>query len=262
MRLHYLAWGDPAAQPVLLMHGGSAHAHWWDAFAASMASDYRVVAVDLRGHGDSGRPTPPAYLLDDYVADIAAFVEALGFSRVVLIGHSLGGLVAVVYASRASVPVEAVVVVDVSVRQSSGRRFLDRLRQWPHPVYSSAAEGVRRFRLLPSATAATPEMLAHVARHGLRDLPGGGSTPKFDRAALDDAAVRDVRAEFARLRCPILFVRGAKSTVASPAAIEEVRALAPHAHAAEVPGAYHHVMLDNPDGFENAVRGFLGNGRR
>jgi pimeloyl-ACP methyl ester carboxylesterase len=258
LRLHYLEWGRRGAPPLLLVHGGSAHAHWWDFLATALAGEYHVISVDLRGHGESGRPEPPAYALEDYVTDVEAVIRSCGWSRLAVVGHSMGALVAVAFASRGQVAVDALGLVDIRVRQSpGGRRYLERLALWPHPVYASRAEAIRRFRLLPSATAAAPEVLAHVADRGLRDLPGGRCTPKFDRAALSEAAIRDVSAELAALRCPILYVRGAHSTIVPARAMDEVRALAPQARLAEIPGAYHHVMLDNPPAFERVVRAFL-----
>ena len=258
VRLHYLDWGRSDARALLVLHGGSAHAHWWDLFADAVADEYRVVALDLRGHGDSRRPEPAAYGIDDYVADVVALVGALGLPRLSVIGHSMGALVAAAYASAAAVPIEALVLVDIRIRPSrGGKRYIDRLRQWPHPVFPSRAEGIRRFRLLPSGTAAAPEVLAHVAGHGLRDLADGRATPKFERAALSDAAVRDISGDLQRLRCPILYIRGAESIFVPRSALEELRVAVPSADTAEVPGAHHHVMLDDPPGFERAVREFL-----
>ncbi len=258
LRLHYLEWGKAPSPTLLLIHGGSAHAHWWDFFAAAVADRYRVVCPDLRGHGDSGQPEPARYEIEDYVADVAAVVEATGARRLAVVGHSMGGAVAAAYAHRAGDAVEALVLVDMRVRTGAGsRRYLERLAQVPHPVYSSRAEGVRRFRLLPSAHGASRPVLEHVAAHGLRDLAGGRSTPKFARAALAAAALRDVSAELGALSCPLLFVRGAHSTAAPPAAAAEVCAVAPQARVVEIPDAHHHVMLDNPQAFERAVAGFL-----
>jgi pimeloyl-ACP methyl ester carboxylesterase len=258
LRLHYLEWGTPGAPAVLLLHGSSAHAHWWDLLAADLASGFHLVALDLRGHGDSAHAEPPDYALEHYAADAAAVARALGLPSLRVVGHSLGALVAIVFAAASPVAVEALVLVDIRLRVSAGgRRFLDRLRHWPHPVYASREEAVRRFRLLPSATAAAAETLERVAAHGVCPLPGGRFTLKFDRRTLSDAAPRDVSREARALRCPILYVRGAKSTLAPPKAVDEVKAIASHAEVAEVADAYHHVMLDNPEGFTAAVRPFL-----
>lgn len=261
LRLHYLEWGAAGAPLVILVHGSSAHAHWWDAFAAALAEDFHLVAIDLRGHGDSAHAEPARYTLESYASDVAALARHLGATSVRVVGHSLGALVATVFAARSPVPVMALVLVDVRLggRRRGERPFLDRLRQFPHPVYASREEAVRRFRLLPSGTAAAPEVLARAAGQGLREMPDGRLTLKFDRNTLRDDIARDVGAELASLRCPILYVRGARSVLAPHRAAEEVRAVAPQTRIAEIEGAYHHVMLDDPEGFEGAVRPFLAN---
>jgi pimeloyl-ACP methyl ester carboxylesterase len=259
LRLHYLEWGEPGAPLVVLQHGSSAHAHWWDLFAPEVADRFHLVAPDLRGHGDSAHAQPPDYTLESYAGDIAALVQRLGSPSVRVVGHSLGALVAAVFAASSPVPVASLALIDVRLRgkRAGERPFLDRLRQFPHPVYASREEAVRRFRLLPTGTAAAPEVLAHVALHALRETGDGRFTLKFDRETLRDQIARDVSPELLSLRCPILYVRGSRSVLASARAADEVRALLPNAQIAEVEDAYHHVMLDNPGGFARALSRFL-----
>ena len=64
------ACSTTTAPAVVLLHGGSAHARWWDHFAAAIGDAYHVVALDLRGHGDSEHADPPAYRIDDYAGDV------------------------------------------------------------------------------------------------------------------------------------------------------------------------------------------------
>ena len=67
LSVHYLAWGQPSRPPLILLHGGAAHAHWWDHIAPVLSQRYRVLAPDLRGHGDTDWAGPGAYEIDDYV---------------------------------------------------------------------------------------------------------------------------------------------------------------------------------------------------
>ena len=118
LRLHYLQWGDERQQPLLLLHGGSAHAHWWDFFVTPFTAAYRVLALDLRGHGDSQWAEPPAYEIAAYAADVSGFIDTLALTNVVLAGHSLGGLVAVACAPLVQQRLAALVIMDVSARIS------------------------------------------------------------------------------------------------------------------------------------------------
>ena len=258
LQLHYREWGEPSSPPVVLLHGGSAHAHWWDFFADTVADAYRVLALDLRGHGDSGHPDPPAYRIEDYARDLGGFVDATTDRPIHLIGHSLGGLVATAYAGRAAVQLRSLVIVDTQVRISeAGARYMARLRNFPHPRYRDHAHAIKRFRLLPTATTAAPHVLAHVATHAVVQLADGRWTLKFDRESLAHAEPQDLTAVLQRLTCPILLVRGAHSELLSHAALARLLVAVPHAQGAEIADAHHHVMLDNPDDFARVVRRFL-----
>ena len=98
--LHYLEWGEEANPPLILLHGGSAHAHWWDHIAPSLAQTFRILVFDMRGHGDSSWITPPAYEIQDYVADLEAVITTLQLDSPSLLGHSLGGFIALSYATK------------------------------------------------------------------------------------------------------------------------------------------------------------------
>src|SRR5215207_6708144 len=97
VNLHYVEWGDPASPPMVLLHGFMAHARTWDLFARDLASDYRVLALDQRGHGDTGAAPSDSYTTDDYVGDVERFVAALWLHRFVLVGMSMGGRNSIVY---------------------------------------------------------------------------------------------------------------------------------------------------------------------
>ncbi|MBI4310757.1 MAG: alpha/beta fold hydrolase, partial [Chloroflexi bacterium] len=100
LRLHCLDWGNGGATPLLLLHGQRGHAHTWDAVARRFADAYRVLALDLRGHGDSDWSRPGDYSASTYAADLEQWVEQLHLPPFLLMGHCLGGAVATVYAAR------------------------------------------------------------------------------------------------------------------------------------------------------------------
>src|SRR5687768_9779870 len=77
VKLHYLDYGNEGRTPMLCLHGGGAHGHWFDYIAGSFTADYHVRALDLRGHGESAWTEPAAYSFDDYAADVATVVGKL-----------------------------------------------------------------------------------------------------------------------------------------------------------------------------------------
>ncbi len=259
LRLHYLEWGDAGSPPMLLLHGGSAHAHWWDFFAVHMSDRYRLLALDLRGHGESEWATSD-YSLEIHASDVRAFAEAFALRQLILIGHSFGGFVAMEVARDAREDLAALIVIDSRARISQrNTRYMEALRKLPHPVYASPEEAIRRFRLLPTPTSARREVIAHVARHGIRQIDGGSWTLRFDRRAIANTSPRDMSSALATIRCPVLVVRGANSHFLPAVELAEFAAAAPHAQAAEIADAHHHVMLDQPAALANAVSTFLGN---
>ena len=91
LALRALESGTPGHPGVLLLHGGAAHAHWWDVLVPALVPGWRVVVPDLRGHGQSDWAEPPRYRLWDFVDDLDAVFGALTPGRVVLGGRSMGG---------------------------------------------------------------------------------------------------------------------------------------------------------------------------
>ena len=180
--LHYLAWGPERGPTVVLVHGGLAHAHWWHYVAPALAERYRVIAPDLRGHGDSDHARPPAYAIDDYVADLEALTTALAPPRFALVGHSLGGVIALRYTERNPARVATLTAVDSRPRTGSGRSGLvQRLSVLPPPIFATRAEAVQRFRLLPRGTTAHADVLRRMALAGIRPTDDGAFTLKFDQ---------------------------------------------------------------------------------
>jgi pimeloyl-ACP methyl ester carboxylesterase len=255
LSLHYLEWGSAINPPLLLLHGGSAHAHWWDHIAGELAHEYRVIALDFRGHGDSGWATPPAYEIEDYVADVASVVEQLHLTPFVLVGHSLGGLIALTYATLHAATLRALVIVDMGPRLQQTRR-MQLLSRVPTPIYRDEDELFHRFRLLPEETWVAPSLLQHIARHSVRKLADGRLVLKTDRATFSRNSC-DISARLPNITCPTLLIRGAESRTLSQETVREMKTQCPRLQDVEVPGAGHHVFLDNPSAFRDTVSRFL-----
>jgi pimeloyl-ACP methyl ester carboxylesterase len=237
---------------MLLLHGLGDCAANWERFGAAMSADYRVVAPDLRGHGDSQRSGDAAYGLRDHVADVEAVVDRLALGRMVLVGHALGGRIAVAYAAAHPDAVAAVCIVDsdVSGRPRRMPAIADGVPGWES--LDAVAEHLRR--LQPDAT---HQALADQALRLTVEGDDGRRSWKADPAALAPGAAEDLWAELRRLQGPTLFLRGRQSQVMPHGLAVRMREAVPGARLAELEGAGHWVHQEIPGACEATVRWFL-----
>src|SRR6476620_7776042 len=114
IRLHHLDWGNHGRHPIILVHGSRLHAHVWNDFSRRLNDRFHIIAVDQRGHGDSGWGGQDGYQLEDLYRDLRAVIQARGFARYTLIGHSLGGRVSMLYAHRHQAELDRLILVDIT----------------------------------------------------------------------------------------------------------------------------------------------------
>ena len=258
LRLHYLDYGTAGRAPILCVHGGAAHAHWFDFFAPGFVPDFHVRALDFLGHGDSQWMSPPDYTYERYASDLAEVAEKLDLRDFVLIGHSMGGLVSLLYAATYPGRARALIIVDSTLRMPEDRvAVLRSVGNRPGSTYASREEFLKRYRLRPDGTTAAPEIIRHLAERGGRQLPDGSWTHKFDRNVYAQRNSFDGIAHCGRITIPTLVVKGGRSPRVTPELFAEAKARSSHFELAEVPYSNHHVFLDNPHGFERVVKAFL-----
>lgn len=267
LTLHALEWSREGV-PFVLLHGFGNDAHLWDELAPELAPYYRTLALDLRGHGDSDRDPQGRYDYDAHLADLENALEALGIHRLVLLGFSFGGRIAMLFAGRHPERMAGLVLVDTGPEhdpRGSVRIRLD-LGRDEEPSFSSVEE--YRSVLARAYPAARPQTLARLARFGLREREDGRLVPKLDpelrRLAAAGAGAGDPQRSSAmlwdalgRVACPTLLIRGAASDVLPPEVADRmVEEVLPDGRLALVPQAGHPVMVDNPDAFRDAVTAF------
>ena len=260
-RFHYTEWGAPTAPAVILLHGVTGHARTWDEEAAALASRYRVLALDQRGHGDSD-PSPNAdYTVATMAADLDAFARALALTRVSIVGLSMGGRVAIAFAGTEPARVDRLMIVDIGPDISAaGMARVGTLMARSPELFPSLEQALAFHRLTNPLY--TETMLRHRVEHGTRPVEGG-LTWKYDRGLRD--AVRsgtwrdpiDLWPLWRDIACPILIVRGADSDVLSAETAKRMLEENAHAHFAEVPGAGHTVPGDQPQAFRTLLSTFL-----
>ncbi|HUY39035.1 MAG TPA: alpha/beta hydrolase, partial [Candidatus Binataceae bacterium] len=137
-RLHYLEWNPAGRVSVILLHGNSANAWWWEPLARLMPPDLRLLALDQRGHGDSEWVRPPSYSPLENARDVAAFAAHVARlqDQPIVVGHSMGGLSALAFARHHGELARAVVAIDAALTSSKGRdRYLRRLKALPLVTY-------------------------------------------------------------------------------------------------------------------------------
>jgi pimeloyl-ACP methyl ester carboxylesterase len=257
LALSALEWGEPGRPALCFLHGGSAHAHWFDLVVPAFVDRYHVLSLDQRGHGGSQWAPVPAYATEDFAADLVAVMDAMGWGRMTVVGHSMGGHNAMAFAAWHPERVERLVVVDSrpsipAERLQNMHRRGDR-GPMRHETLDSA---LRSFRLLPRETVADPRLLEHLARQGITER-GGRFLYRFDPACNGRRRPTDGWALLERITAPTLVVRGEHSPVLPRDMAADMLARLPRARLVEIPGAYHHLVLDAPLAFARALDVFL-----
>jgi pimeloyl-ACP methyl ester carboxylesterase len=255
--LSLLEWGASGNPALCFLHGGAAHAHWFDLVAPAFADRFHVVSLDQRGHGESQWSTPPAYATEDFAADLEALMDALGWRRMALAGHSMGGHNTMGFAAWHPERVGAAVIIDS--RPALPPERVDRMRargRRPPRLHPTLERAVQSFRLLPPDTTADPALLAHLARAGLAERDGGFKY-RFDPACYAARRPVDCWPLLPRITAPTLVVRGERSPILPREMAEQMREAIPRVSVLEIPGAYHHLVLDAPVAFSRALDAFL-----
>ncbi len=258
--VHYLAWGDRGRRGLVFVHGGGAHAHWWSFLAATFAEDFRVLAIDLSGHGDSGHRDE--YSLTQWTDEVMAVAAAGGIAGApVIIGHSMGGFVTIATAALYPGEVSGVVVCDSPVTAPDPEIGAFHLREaFGQPrTYPSLDEGLARFRTVPPQDHYVDYVIDHVARHSLKPVEGGWQW-KFDRDVFAQFAggMRSIALPYLSLvTCRLALLRSEHGLVTrdiGDSMFEELGRVTP---IIELPEAGHHAMLDQPLILLTALRSIL-----
>lgn len=248
---------------VILSHGGGQTRHSWrDAGTHLHAIGFETLSIDLRGHGESGWPSPGRYALEEFADDIAAWIRAYAQGRpTALVGASFGGIASLIAATRSRARVDAIALVDIvpRVEMDGARRIRNFMLANPDGFASlrEAAAAVADYRgTPPSADLSGLEKNLRRRDDGryywhwdpefMHRIPRGA-----ERLVMLEDAARGYGG-------PLLLVRGLQSDVVGDSGVEALRALAPQLEAVDVAGAGHMIASDRNDAFVDAVADFLG----
>ncbi|WP_214402645.1 alpha/beta fold hydrolase [Pseudonocardia lacus] len=252
-RVHLRCWGDADLPGLVLVHGGAAHSGWWDHIAPFFASSHRVVALDLSGHGDSGRR--PDYDMRIWADEVLAAAAAGGIAGPpIVVGHSMGGWVAAHVGVEHGDRVDGIAIIDSPLFDQPPEEEGLRHRRRPTRVYPTREEMLDRFRTMPEQEVMLPYVRRHIAEESVRATEGGW-TWKFDPAMFGRR--RLLREMLPHLRCRAAFIRTEFGLV-PPTMAAEIDALLGHrVPIVELPDAGHHPMLDQPLPLVTALRMLL-----
>lgn len=222
LKLQFLDWGNESSAPVLLVHGSQDHCHNWDWTSEKLCQNFHVLAPDLRGHGDSQWAKGSTYGIYNYVYDIAQLIEQQELAPVHLIGHSLGGSIASLYAGLYPEKVASLISIE-----GVGAEFWDNASSTPQrtrtlelfeATLSQAGRVPKRYDTLEAAFARmqasnphlSEERARHLTIHGSNRNEDGTFSWKFDPytytgwLATDNRG--DMREFWTEVDCPVLLI--------------------------------------------------------
>ena len=265
VNLRYLDWGTAGKMPLVCLHGFTEQVHIWDEFAEAMAPHYHVLTVDQRGHGES-QWASTGYARDQFVEDVAAFVDALNLSRFVLAGLSMGGWVSLLYTAQHPDRVERIILVDIAPEASPA--FKADIKNMPTiPMEFSGFEAAVDW-MRQGDPWVSDAGLRKNAENKLRETGDGKWTWKADPSLFnfevmlpdltDQGLIGRYWKALETITCPILEVRGAESNLISDDIIQRMKQVGKDFTSVDVPGAGHVVTVDRPDEFIQVTRSFLG----
>jgi pimeloyl-ACP methyl ester carboxylesterase len=255
MRFHFTEWGDPAAPPVVLLHGGNQSSHSWDLVSLHLSDRFHVYAVDQRGHGDTEWSRELDYSMEAMAADLLAFVSDQGIERPIVFGHSMGGRVTLQAALLEPALARALVVVDVGPELSSkgakviGDFITHNIEFDDLDVFIENVARYDRFR--------TREHIARTVKYNMLQRADGKYVSKVDHRRLPGGMRTMTLESVAAITCPVLLVRGGESDVLLADAAERFAAALPDGRLVTVPDVGHNVHGGNTPGFLAAIGPFL-----
>jgi pimeloyl-ACP methyl ester carboxylesterase len=253
LRLRCLEWGRPGGLPVVCVHDYTSSAEAFNAVARRLQDRAHIIAMDVRGHGESARSPGGAYQYADQASDLAAVVDALGIERFVLIGTSMGGVIAMVYAAQHADRLRGLVLNDIGPEVEAGSTRITGMVGSRPADFASLEEAMEYRRQTSPITAARPlEDQEETARGMLRERPDGRWAWKMDPAYIEQRIARGAPARpplwpaLERLPCPTQVIWGTDSDVLSEAQAKRMVTALPKGELVAVPGVGHAPTLVEP----------------
>jgi pimeloyl-ACP methyl ester carboxylesterase len=256
LKLHYVEWGDPQKPPLILIHGISRFARTFDHLVPSFVDRYRVIAYDLRGHGDSGWDPQARYLVEDHVGDLEGLVTALGLRGMVVWGNSTGGRVAQVFTALHPDLVTHLIAEDVgperpqSIADGFAKRVAAEQNGW-----ASEDELVATLR---KSNQAMSEAAARAwVRHAAKRREDGRVVWKRDPNLVKGFIETELWRFVGTITTPTLYVIGGRSAIVPPQTQLQLQNRLPKVRVVSMAGLGHYPSDEKPAEFVALVNEFL-----
>ncbi len=260
LRMHYLEWGDSSKPPFIMLHGIARIAHTFDHLAPRFLDRYHVFAIDMRGHGDTDWHPGAAYLVEDYVKDIEAFVSQLGLKDLTLLGNSTGGRVVQVYAGLHPDLVSKLIVEDVGPERP--RAIADNFaRQVKQEENGWASEEELLAELVKRNRGISEDQLRAYAHYGTKRRADGRLIWKRDPALAKGFVETELWRYVRNITCPTIYILGGASTIVPAEAQAQLKQTIKGVTIVTMPGLGHYPDEESPDGFMAIADRFLATNR-
>jgi len=265
LRLHCVSWGRHDAPPVVMLHGLRSYARTWEPVAGALADRYRVIALDQRGRGLSDWDPQRDYYAAAYVRDLKALVKQLGLRRFVLLGHSMGGANAFVYAGEQSECLAGLVIEDIGPGASAGSQGSERIKRElkETPQWFGSWDEARAFWRRQRPNISEVALESRVA-HSLKEDAQGLVVWRHDAEGIAAARLAATPEQLVHLwplvlnlRVPTLLLRGGDSDFLSAPVAAEMAAANRDISLVSIPKATHYVHDDQLAAFNKALSNWL-----
>lgn len=256
LRLHYLDWGSGDKPPFIMLHGISRVAHQFDHLAPYFTAQYHVIAIDMRGHGDSAWSPDGAYLVEDYVKDLESFVDKLNLHGLTLLGNSTGGRVVQVYAGLHPDRVARLIVEDVGPERTNdiASAFT---RQVEAETNGWASED-ELVAYLKKSNIRTPEPILRTYAHfASKQRADGRVVWKRDPDLAKGFVPTELWRFVSQIKCPAIYILGGASRIVPPETRQKLTEMLPKVEIVVMPGLGHYPDQENTADFVPIVRRFL-----
>lgn len=236
---HYSVGGS--GHPVLLIHGVGARQDNWDGVATALSQNFTVVRYDLRGHGDSSK-VPGPYSLDTFANDATALLDDLGITRAHVAGHSLGGMIAIMLASRYPQRVDRLAVLSAPAgrTEEERRRVMERIGLIASGIPGGHFRNSLSRWFTDEFRAANPDVIdQYEARNKAND-------PACYAAAYAMLATSEVAPQLSRITSPTLVITGEHDLGSNPRMARFIHAEIANSELRILPRLRHSILVEAP----------------